>query len=89
MSIAERILFLGLALLLLEAEATSRLGGGHGVADDGDQDESGGDQSVFNVKSYGAQADGQTNDGQVSSDTILIEINRLWLPYAPCYRLLE
>jgi hypothetical protein len=95
MSIAERFLFIGLALLLLEAEATSRLGSSHGVADDSDyQGQSGGggsdggggggggDQSVFNVNSYGAQADGETNNQEVmGSDTILIEINCVWLPY--------
>ncbi|KAE8009441.1 hypothetical protein FH972_005878 [Carpinus fangiana] len=57
MSKAERfVLFLGLAFLLLEAEATiSRRALGH--AHDGDQ-ASGSPSTVFNVNSFGAKADG-------------------------------
>ena len=70
MSTAERfVLFLGLAFLLLEAEATiSRRSLGH--ARDGDQ-ASGSPSTVFNVTSFGATADGSTNNEQVGSETII------------------
>jgi hypothetical protein len=71
MSTAERfVLFLGLAFLLLKAEATiSRRALGH--AHDGDQAASGSPSAVFNVNSFGAKADGSTNNEQVGSETII------------------
>jgi hypothetical protein len=68
MSIAEIfvLIFLGLALLVLEAEATSRRRG----LGDADDEEAKAGQTVFNVNSYGAKADGITNNDQVSSETM-------------------
>lgn len=70
MSIAEIfvLIFIGLALLVLEAEATSRRRG----LGDADDEEAKAGQTVFNVNSYGALADGKTNNEQVSSETICI-----------------
>lgn len=69
MSLAERfvvkaLLFVGLGLLLLEAEATSRRG--LGAKPDGDNEGGDSGQTVFSIDSYGATADGDTNNEQVS-----------------------
>lgn len=69
MSTAQRfVLFLGLALFLLEAEATSR---SRRALGDADADQvSAGPSTVFNVNSFGATADGSTNNAKVGSETI-------------------
>lgn len=73
MSIAEIfvLIFLGLALLVLEAEATSRR---RGLGHDADDEEAKAGQTVFNVNSFGAKADGNTNNEEVSSETINLYI---------------
>ncbi|XP_059436211.1 exopolygalacturonase clone GBGE184-like [Corylus avellana] len=64
MSTAQRfVLFLGVALFLLEAEATSRSRRALGDAD-ADEVISAGPSTVFNVNSFGATADGSTNNAK-------------------------
>ena len=55
------LLLLGLPLLMLEAEATSRL---LGAKPDGDNEGGDSGQKVFSIDSYGATADGDTNNEQ-------------------------
>lgn len=58
------LLLLGLPLLMLEAEATFRRG--LGAKPDGDNEGGDSGQKVFSIDSYGATADGDTNNEQVS-----------------------
>lgn len=56
------LLLLGLPLLMLEAEATFRRG--LGAKPDGDNEGGDSGQKVFSIDSYGATADGDTNNEQ-------------------------